>query len=163
MKKIKVYTYQHIREDAQILYGFKNQDEKYLFIKLISVSGIGPKGAIGIMSNINIEEFVTAIEQEDAKYLTNFPGVGKKTSRQIILDLKGKLTSLFSLSTNDAKTTAKDIIGATDGYNEAKEALKALGYTEKEIKQVFAIVQKEDVHDTDMIIRKSLALFAKNN
>lgn len=115
------------------------------------------------MSNINIEEFVTAIEQEDAKYLTNFPGVGKKTSRQIILDLKGKLTSLFSLSTNDAKTTAKDIIGATDGYNEAKEALKALGYTEKEIKQVFAIVQKEDVHDTDMIIRKSLALFAKNN
>lgn len=162
-EKIKVYTYQHIREDAQILYGFKNQDEKYLFIKLISVSGIGPKGAIGIMSNINIEEFVTAIEQEDAKYLTSFPGVGKKTSRQIILDLKGKLTSLFSLSTNDAKTTTKDIIGATDGYNEAKEALKALGYTEKEIKQVFVIVQKEDVHDTDMIIRKSLALFAKNN
>src|SRR5699024_1684115 len=95
-EEVTIHTYHHVREDMQVLYGFKNNDEKALFMKLISVSGIGPKGALAILGSINIPDFVAAIEREDDKYLTNFPGVGKKTSRQIILDLKGKLTTLFS-------------------------------------------------------------------
>lgn len=159
-KEIKVYTYHHVREDAQLLYGFQTQDEKKLFMQLISVSGIGPKGAIGIMANIDIEQFVAAIEREDAKYLTSFPGVGKKTSRQIILDLKGKLTSMFSLSTPDM---SKDVAvqGSKDQYQEAKAALAALGYTDKEIKTVMPYIQKENIQETDAIIRKALTLFAK--
>lgn len=159
-KEIKVYTYHHVREDAELLYGFQTQDEKKLFMQLISVSGIGPKGAIGIMANIDIAQFVAAIEREDAKYLTSFPGVGKKTSRQIILDLKGKLTSMFSLSTPDM---SKDVAvqGSKDQYQEAKAALAALGYTDKEIKTVMPYIQKENIQETDAIIRKALTLFAK--
>lgn len=159
-KEIKVYTYHHVREDAELLYGFQTQDEKKLFMQLISVSGIGPKGAIGIMANIDIEQFVAAIEREDAKYLTSFPGVGKKTSRQMILDLKGKLTSMFSLSTPDM---SKDVAvqGSKDQYQEAKAALAALGYTDKEIKTVMPYIQKENIQETDAIIRKALTLFAK--
>ncbi|GEN30988.1 Holliday junction DNA helicase RuvA [Cerasibacillus quisquiliarum] len=159
-KEIKVYTYHHVREDAELLYGFQTQDEKKLFMQLISVSGIGPKGAIGIMANIDIAQFVAAIEREDAKYLTSFPGVGKKTSRQMILDLKGKLTSMFSLSTPDM---SKDVAvqGSKDQYQEAKAALAALGYTDKEIKTVMPYIQKENIQETDAIIRKALTLFAK--
>src|SRR5690625_5538807 len=82
----------------QQLYGFKDEDEKFLFTKLISVSGIGPKSAIGILGNAQVNEFIAAVEREDEKYLTQFPGVGKKTARQIILDLKGKLADHLSLA-----------------------------------------------------------------
>src|SRR5690625_5202067 len=97
-KEIKIYTYHHVRDDAQLLYGFKSEDEKYLFTKLISVSGIGPKGALAIQGSVDVAEFVAAVEREDDKFLTSFPGVGKKTARQIILDLKGKLTSMLSIT-----------------------------------------------------------------
>src|SRR5690625_4118300 len=88
---IKIHTYHHVREDAQILYGFKDYDEKLLFSHIITVSGIGPKSGLSIVGNTTVEQFVLAIEEEDEKYLTQFPGVGKKTARQMILDLKGKL------------------------------------------------------------------------
>src|SRR5690625_3183701 len=91
-EEILVYTYHHVREDAQILYGFKSKDEKFLFTKLISVSGIGPKSGLAIQGSVDVTDFVSAIEREDEKYLMSLPGIGKKTSRQIILDLKGKLT-----------------------------------------------------------------------
>src|SRR5699024_2557561 len=96
-KELLIHTYQHVREDIQALYGFKDEDEKNLFVKLISVSGIGPKSAMTILGSIIVSEFIAAIEQEDEKYLTQFPGIGKKTARQIILDLKGKLTSMLSV------------------------------------------------------------------
>ncbi len=94
-KELFIYTYHHVREDIQCLYGFKDEDEKQLFTQLISVSGIGPKSAIAILGSVHVPDFVAAVESEDEKYLTQFPGVGKKTARQIILDLKGKLTSMF--------------------------------------------------------------------
>ena len=159
-QEIKIYTYHHVREDAQSLFGFKNEDEKQLFMKLISVSGIGPKGALAIIGSVDIPEFVAAVEREDDKYLTSFPGVGKKTSRQIILDLKGKLTSLFSISeqhtdsdhNNDSKVELK----------ETQEALKALGYTTREINAITPQLQKEQIANTDEMVRKALALLMKN-
>lgn len=159
-EEIKIHTYHHVREDIQALYGFKNEDEKYLFMNLISVSGIGPKGALAILGSVDIPEFVAAVEREDDKYLTSFPGVGKKTSRQIILDLKGKLTSLFSISTTDEPSIIKN--GLQTELKEAQEALKALGYTSREINQITPQLQKEEIENTDEMIRKALALLMKN-
>lgn len=157
-EEIFVHTYHHVRDDIEQLYGFKDEDEKYLFKKLISVSGIGPKSGIAILGNADVADFIQAIEQEDEKYLTQFPGVGKKTARQIILDLKGKLTNVFSLEKMDTMD-----MGPSNGavIDEAKETLKALGYTEKEINDVLKKLGKEEIEKTEELVRKALALFAK--
>lgn len=157
--ELKINTYHYVREDTQVLYGFKSADEKYLFTKLISVSGIGPKGALAVLGSVDAAGFVEAIEREDEKFLTSFSGVGKKTARQIILDLKGKLTSMISISSQSANTSAQEI---PDRLKEAQEALKSLGYTEREIKAVVPQLQKENSSNTDEIIRKALALLMKN-
>ncbi|MFA1820532.1 Holliday junction branch migration protein RuvA [Virgibacillus oceani] len=160
-ENLLIHTYHYVREDQQLLYGFKDSDEKYLFTKLISVSGIGPKGALAILGTVNIGDFVSAIEQEDEKYLTGFPGVGKKTARQIILDLKGKLTTEISISNReDGKVETSEKMTAS--IQEAQEALISLGYTEREIKAVLPDLRKLESEHTDEIIRKALALLVKN-
>lgn len=154
-----IHTYYHVREDAHILYGFKTEDEKYLFTKLISVSGIGPKSGITIQGSVNVSEFVAAVEQEDEAYLKSFPGVGKKTARQIILDLKGKMTGLTSVVSEDAP---KSQPSQTTSLNEAQEALKSLGYASQEIKAIIPELQKHASENTDELIRKALSLLMKN-
>lgn len=153
-----IYTYHHVREDIQQLYGFKYEDEKFLFEKLISVSGIGPKSAIGILGSVDVSQFIAAVEQEDEKYLTQFPGVGKKTARQIILDLKGKLTNLVTIeATGDTTPTSTDTAYLVD----VKEALLALGYSDKEIQSIIPELLKENTEETDTLIRKALTLLMK--
>lgn len=156
-----IYTYHHVREDTQSLYGFKTEDEKYLFTKLISVSGIGPKSGIAILGTVDVSEFISAVEREDEKYLTQFPGVGKKTARQIILDLKGKLTGLLSITSQlgESESTNQE---ATTSLKEAQEALIALGYSEQEIRAIVPTLRKDEDGTTDEIIRKALALLMKN-
>ncbi len=157
-QEVLIHTYHYVREDFQVLYGFKNEDEKFLFTKLISVSGIGPKGALGILGSVDIPSFVTAIENEDDKFLTQFPGVGKKTARQMILDLKGKLTAKFTISPVEDRVGVKN----SAALKEAKDALKALGYTDREVTAIMPSLQKENLENTDEIIRKALALLMKN-
>ncbi|SHN09233.1 Holliday junction branch migration protein RuvA [Gracilibacillus kekensis] len=158
-QKQKIYTYHYVREDAQILYGFQNQDEKSLFSKILNVSGIGPKGALAVLATTSVQDFVVAIEQEDEKFLTSFPGVGKKTARQMILDLKGKLPfdypedNLFI----ENKSTAKD----NQALLEAVEALRALGYSDREINQIKPALAKEQSDTADTYIRKGLSLLMK--
>lgn len=161
-EEILIFTYHHVREDAQILFGFKEQEQKSLFTKLLQVSGIGPKGALAILGSVNVDEFVAAVEREDDKFLTSFPGVGKKTARQVILDLKGKLTSMLSISSGapEKQTGQKETVAA--GLSEAQDALRTLGYSEREIKSVIPQLQKENLQNTDEIIRKALALLMKN-
>lgn len=159
--EILIFTYHHVREDAQVLFGFKDQEQKSLFIKLLQVSGIGPKGALAILGSVNISEFVAAIEREDDKFLTSFPGVGKKTARQMILDLKGKLTSMLSISNEPLEEKSEQKIAGV-GLSEAQDALRTLGYSEREIKAVTLQLQKENLTNTDEIIRKALALLMKN-
>lgn len=161
-EEMLIFTYHHVREDAQILFGFKEQEQKSLFTKLLQVSGIGPKGALAILGSVNVDEFVAAVEREDDKFLTSFPGVGKKTARQVILDLKGKLTSMLSISSGapEKQTGQKEIVAA--GLSEAQDALRTLGYSEREIKSVIPQLQKENLQNTDEIIRKALALLMKN-
>lgn len=161
-KDVFVYTYHHFREDNQSLYGFKHEDEKYLFTKLLTVSGIGPKSAMAVMASAKVDEFVAAVEQEDEKYLTTFPGIGKKTARQIILDLKGKLTGLLSVSTDMTTKDQPDNEEHKHHLREAEEALKALGYMDREIRSILPQLQQEKHASTDELIRKALSLLMKN-
>ena len=159
-KELFIHTYHYVREDIQCLYGFIDEDEKYIFTKLISVSGIGPKSAIAILASVHVPDFVAAVEGEDEKYLTQFPGIGKKTARQIILDLKGKLTNRFSV--NITPTSEPLQTGNSPQLTEAKEALKALGYTDHEIKEIVPNLQEENLHKTDEIVRRALSLLMKH-
>lgn len=160
-EEVFVYTYHHVRDDAQILYGFKTEDEKYLFTKLISVSGIGPKNGLNIQGNVDVQEFVAAVEREDEQYLMTFPGIGKKTARQIILDLKGKLTDFLSIG-QPGEPDEKQLEVASTHLLEAKEALKALGYTDQEIRQIMPQLRELGDSSTDEMIRHALTLLVKN-
>lgn len=157
-RELLIHTYYHVRDDAHQLYGFENEDEKFLFEKLISVSGIGPKSAITILATVDVPQFIAAVEQEDDKYLTQFPGVGKKTARQIILDLKGKLTNLVTIEVADGKKQeTKDTSYLTD----VQETLLALGYTDREIQSVLPQLMEEQTEETDLLVKRALTLLMK--
>lgn len=153
-QKQKIYTYFHVREDAQLLYGFKTLEEKEFFIKLINVSGIGPKGALAILAAGEPGQIAHAIEQENEKFLTTFPGVGKKTARQIILDLKGKLHEFINDFQEDMESESND---RHDDHErqEAILALEALGYSNKEVKKAMRHLQQEKL-TTDQFIKLAL-------
>lgn len=146
---VKIYTYHYVRDDAMLLYGFSTREEKALFSKLLNVSGIGPKGGLAILASGEPKKIVSAIEREDEKFLMKFPGVGKKTARQIILDLKGKLSEF--ISENDF---TQERVESTQ-LNEVEEALKALGYAEREIRKVLPKLRDETL-PTDALIKKAL-------
>jgi len=105
-----------------------------------------------------VPQFISAVELEDEKYLTQFPGVGKKTARQIILDLKGKLTNLITL-----ETQAEDMASSknTAYLNDVKETLLALGYLDREVQAIMPELLKEDEEETDVLVKKALALLMK--
>ncbi len=153
-----IFTYQHVREDILALYGFENPDERDLFMKLIQVSGIGPKGALAILASGKPAQVVHAVESEDEKFLTRFPGVGKKTARQMILDLKGKLTNWTSEEKERPENNQTEVQGAQEGLGDAVEALEALGYGQKEIKKVLPKLEAEQQLSTDQYIKRALQL-----
>ena len=128
----KVYIYQYIREDENSLYGFKSKEEKEMFLNLISVKGLGPKMALPILATGSISGIMDAIERENILYLKKFPKIGDKVAKQMILDLKGKI----SISGVEASNS-------TSSYEELIEVLKGLGYKEKEIKAVVVKVNQE--------------------
>ncbi|MFV0558267.1 MAG: Holliday junction branch migration protein RuvA [Enterococcus sp.] len=152
---VKVYVHQVVREDAQLLYGFTKLEEKQLFLRLISVSGIGPKSALAIMANEEHEGMITAIESEDVTYLTKFPGVGKKTAQQMILDLRGKLGELVG------ELPVTPLFSANYDLEEAMAALAALGYSDKEIKRVEKLLVNSGDKTTDEYLREALKLMMK--
>jgi len=148
-EEITIYTYENVREDEQSLYGFLSLDEYDLFVKLISVKGLGPKIASGILSASSVDTVIEAIENEDVAFMRSMPGVGAKTAGQIILDLKGKLVS-EPVST--AATNAK--------MNDVAQALGTLGYKPSEIKPVIKELSKEDL-SADEYLRRALAMLIK--
>ena len=159
-QELKLFIHQVIREDAHTLYGFNSLEEKLLFLRLISVSGIGPKSGLAIMANQDHEGLVAAIEASDITYLTKFPGVGKKTAQQLILDLQGKLGEL---SGELSGTTPLELFTTSENQEltEALAALQALGYSEREVKRVKAVLLKEPVQSTDEYLRTGLKLMMK--
>ena len=161
-KTITIYTYQHVREDILALYGFQTREEKNLFLKLLNVTGIGPKGALAIIATGQPNQVVQAIENEDEKFLTKFPGVGKKTARQIILDLKGKLSDIVPAAMPNLFQQDVELLPPSEqpALDEALEALKVLGYGDREIKKVVPTLQKE-VLTTDQYVKRALQLLLK--
>lgn len=142
-----VHTHLIIRDDAHELYGFRTFEEKDLFMKLIKVTGIGPKTAIAILAPGDYKSIVKAIETGDVPYLQKFPKVGSKTAQQIILDLKGKLISIESNAMNDA-------------MKDAYEALLSLGYKDKEVERVFREITDKNL-TTQEYITQALRLMLK--
>ena len=131
---ITLVTYLNVREDALDLYGFKNDSERNLFLMLISISGIGPKLAVSILSGVEIEELKSNILSGDIKSLTSIPGVGAKTAKRIIIELKDKLskttTTELGFEDNFGSKISKDVLSALVGlgYNEsmATEVIKRI-------------------------------------
>lgn len=134
-KLTTIYTEQIIREDAHTLYGFKDLSEKELFQTLIKVSGIGPKSALSILAADDHIGLVNAIESGDSQYLTKFPGVGKKTAQQMVLDLKGELSEWASIEDTTGNVTTVNL-QSTAIFDETTEALIGLGYSAREIKRI---------------------------
>ena len=129
-KEYKVYVYQQIKEDDNSLFGFKTIEEKELFLKLISVKGLGCRLALPILAVGSIDGIMDAIERENILYLKKFPKIGEKLAKQIVLDLKGKLEFIgVGISDDEVETES-----------ELKEVLIGLGYKEKELKPVLAKV-----------------------
>jgi len=161
---VKINTYHHVREDAQLLYGFRNHDEKTLFTHVITVSGIGPKSGLSIVGHISVDEFVIAIEEEDEKFLTQFPGVGKKTARQMILDLKGKLPFEIRQQSDQTSGQANQANQSIDQQVVAEtiEALKTLGYSDRELKAITPQLKQSGSVNTDELIKLGLALLMKS-
>lgn len=157
----QVFTYLHVREDVQWLIGFKSLEQRELFKKLITVSGIGPKGALAILASGIPSQVVSAIEREDEAFLVQFPGVGKKTARQIILDLKGKFGDLFSeIEMPDTDVTLLSM-AENSALDEAILALQALGYSQRELAKVKQDMQKEEL-DTEGYMKLALRLLLKH-
>ena len=121
----KVYVYQQIKEDEHPLFGFKTSEEKDLFLKLISVKGMGPKMTLPILATGSIAGIVDAIERENILYLKKFPKIGEKVAKQMILDLKGKMGNI----------TTSDLVDSNN-YDELIEVLEGLGYKSKEFKHL---------------------------
>jgi Holliday junction DNA helicase RuvA len=158
-----VYTYHYVREDVIALYGFETREEKRLFTKLLNVSGIGPKGALAILASGEVRQVVAAIESEDESFLIKFPGVGKKTARQMILDLKGKLQDIIPDNFPNLFNVEKfpqGIETTNSAFDEAVLVLIALGYSEKELKRISPELRKDQL-STDQYIKNALKLLLK--
>ena len=156
--KVKVYTHYHVREDEISLYGFKTDEELRMFELLLSVSGIGARSAITMLSNIEPSEFAFAVISDDVDRMTKIPGIGKKTAQRLILELKDKLKS-EEIERN--KEEIEKEIKEVEGLNEAISALQVLGYSRREIDQAF---EKADLSglSTEDIIKKGLVLLSNN-
>ena len=141
----KIYVYNHIREDENVLYGFSSEDERDLFLKLINVKGLGPKMAMPILATSSINGIIDAIDRENILYLKKFPKIGEKVARQIILDLKGKLV----MSENDVNNSTDELV----------LALEALGYKPADIKNV--IVKVDKTLNIESQIKEALKLLLK--
>lgn len=158
----KVYLYQAVRDNDISLYGFKNKVEKQLFLKLLNVSGIGPKSALAILASDDLSGLVTAINNDDDGYLVKFPGIGKKTAKQIILDLKGKLADLGNLDQLQGQQgLALDLEAENQYVTESLEALLALGYTKTELKKLKPKLLDYQASSTDEYLRYGLKLLMR--
>lgn len=161
----QIYVHMNVREDAQTLFGFTSLEQRELFRKLILVSGIGPKGALAILASGSPTHVIQAIEMEDEAFLVKFPGVGKKTARQMILDLKGKLGSLMDTVELPSTEEELPLFGVNPNKHELEEAmlaLTALGYSEKELLKVKPQLEEDaSLTTTDAYMKQALKWLLK--
>lgn len=145
--EVSLFAYFHVSENSQALYGFISKEEREVFLKLIDISGIGPKVALGILSGISVEQIVNAVENEDVSAFKSVSGVGKKTAERLILELKGKLTAIIP-KTSLRPVSQKSQPSAKSSRDDAFSGLIALGYTENQVRIALAKLDKELDADT---------------
>ena len=155
-EEARVYTYLSVKEDGLSLYGFSSFEEQELFHKLLTVSGIGPKGALGFLSQMTPSQIIMAILSEDVKTLTKAPGVGKKTAQRVILELKDKFKTEDALEDGEGfQQELTDLGGAGSAKLEAIDALTALGYSRSEAARAVAGVFAEGL-TTEELLKQAL-------
>ena len=147
-REYTIYTHTHVREEEFLLYGFKEREEKELFLKLISVKGLGPKMALPIIAMGSVSGIADAIENNNLLYLKKFPKIGDKVARQMVLDLKGKLNAIST-----------GIFAKEDHSNELMDVLLGLGYKQADIKKVIAKV--DDKNSLEIQVKEALRLLLK--
>lgn len=150
-KEGELYTYMQVREDGVGLFGFSSSEEKEMFLKLVSVSGVGPKMGIAILSGLNAGEVATAIAMNDVKRLSAVKGMGKKTAERIILELREKV----SVTVSTDKGEAVPVITA-HGDEDAVVALMTLGFSRVESVKAIARARAQGANDIEEIIRTAL-------
>lgn len=158
--EITVHTYFQVREDSMTLYGFLNRQDRDMFKQLLGVSGIGPKGALGILSAMRPDDLRLAIVSGDVKALSKAPGIGNKTAQRMILDLKDKISPeeiLGNLADPSASETGdSSLLGMAEAAKEAVMALVSLGYTKTEASRAVRQVELTEGMDSEDVLRASL-------
>lgn len=147
-----LYTYQHVREDAILLFGFLKEEDYEVFMRLINVKGIGPKTAQTMLSVCSGKEMIEAIENDDIKKLKSLPGIGTKTAGQIVLDLKGKFVSLET----------SDGAASNPVWGQVQDALLSLGYKTNQLTKIKKELENTELGEDEML-RQALILLAKRN
>jgi len=150
--EVALFIHTHVREDALALFGFLRAQDKQLFEKLLSVSGIGPKLAITILSGMPADTMVAAIKGNNLAALTRIPGIGKKTAERLVLELRDKL---------DSFTAAEAVAAASPVEEDVISALVNLGYQRGLVEKTLAQLGRGSVESFDALFRKSLAALAK--
>lgn len=148
---VKVFTYFSVKEDGVSLYGFASAEEQEMFHKLLTVSGVGPKGALGFLSQLTPQEIILAIISEDVKTLSKAPGVGRKTAQRVILELKDKFKTEEALSMGQEVQGIVETSVGGDAKFEAIDAMTALGYSRSEAAKAVNAVAAEGMSTEDIL------------
>ena len=153
---VKIYTYLCVREDAMILYGFLSKDDLEIFKLLITVSGIGPKGGLAILSTLPADDLRFAILSGDSKAILKAPGIGAKTAQRVILDLKDKLSLEEAFELKSEHVSRQNENGSSGVKNEAVQALVALGYASSEALKALNGIEITDDMDVETLLKAAL-------
>jgi Holliday junction DNA helicase RuvA len=152
---VKIHTYMYVREDQIALYGFLTRDDLQIFKLLIGVSGIGPKGALGILSTISPNQIRFAVMSGDAKTIAKAPGIGPKTAQKMIIELKDKL-KLEDIFEDEAYTDRNTVQTESSAGKEAMMALVSLGYSESEAFRAIQSIEVSDDMDSETVLKLAL-------
>lgn len=155
-EQARLYTYTCVREDAFLLYGFLSRNDLDIFKKCITVSGIGPKGALAILSVMDADTLRFAIVSEDTKAISKAPGIGARTAQRLILELKDKITIDDTLINKEIAATAQNCQPANEQAMEAVDALVALGYGRTESMKAVNAIERMDTMDAGELLKAAL-------
>lgn len=151
--EVMIFTYLHVREDAMVLYGFLSEEDKKIFKLLIGVNGIGPKGALAILSVLSPDDLRFAVLSDDVKAICKAPGIGTKMAQKLILELKDKLSleDAFEQKLKHSQTSENMLV-----KNEAISALVSLGYSSTDAFKAVSAVEEADLLSTEELLKQAL-------
>ena len=157
---VKIYTYTSVREDAFNLFGFLSKDDVEIYKKLIAVNGIGPKGALSILSAMSADDLRFAILSGDAAAIAKAQGVGKKSAERIILELRDKVQFTVSAAADLEVLTSSDTTAETNAKNEAIEALTSLGYSPSDALRAVRQIELTEDMDAGTVLKQALKIIS---